>query len=357
MKKLFPTLAIACLAWASGHGQITIFADDVSPTDVEASLAFDLTPDPSLDPTGFGQVAWDFSALADDSVAVYKFVEPSGTPYASTFADANLASEQGDSYYYFKIDNNGLSALGLYGALVYDTYNVTTSIEVNPPQSILRFPAALNDGFTETVVRKAQVDKDATGDPNFPFDSVRFVSTVEREVSLDAYGSMTTPLGTFETIRSSEMETITDQIFVYSATTGIWSPLPAGSPYTNQSYSWWTNENNFGFPVVQVQYEPGDGVISASWVQDFVSGANERNLLQFSLYPNPAPHQLFVQLPEPFAGTLEVRNLHGLVMETQAIDGDWATVSTESFVNGSYVLVLRNEQGQLVGRKPFQVLR
>lgn len=354
MKKLFTLISLACFAISNLSAQITIISDDITPIGTEAFQTTDTLPDASIQPGGTGQQTWDFSALKSHGSLTFSFFESATTPYADLFPDANLAGVQGDNYFYFSQNQQELVALGTYGEFEYEDFLINTALYIDPPQSLLRFPTNLDDAYTETIVRSAQIEGSVI---DAPFDSVRIESTVNRSVVVDAYGELTSPLGTYNCLRTTEIEEIVDQVYVYSATTMIWTPLPAGNPYTNKVYNFWTNENDFVAPLVQLEEDEVLGIIQVNWLIGFASDAEERFDLEFGLYPNPAPNELFVDFPAQFEGNLEVMTMNGQMLHRQPVTSSKENISTDEFAPGTYLLVIRDERGGLAAAKQFQVVR
>lgn len=334
------------------NAQITITSADVK---AEGATAFQTavdSPDSSIDPGGTGQLNWDFSALTDDGSLEFVFTDPSTTPFFSDFPTSNLASVQGDNYFYFIQTDSELSATGTNGEFLYQGFAVKAEVYSDPPQTLIQFPATNGDSFSENITQTAQAEGSAIG---LPVDSARIVRQVNRTVTIDAYGSITTPLGTFECIRSTEHEVINDELF--TLTGGVWSSFQTFPESEQTLYNWWTKDGNFGFPVVQVQTDEAGTVTGANWVTDFVSDAEERFDLSFALYPNPASTELSVEFPELFSGSVEIVNMNGQVVWRQNVLNTKETFSISEVNPGPYALIVRDEKGGLEAAKRFEVVR
>ena len=353
MKQFFLFLSI--LVFSNLNAQITIMSTDISPLNAMASQSTDDSPDASIVPGGSGDQNWDFEALADNGALEFKFVEPSTTPYFDQYSSANLAAEQDGNYFYFTQDDEFLTALGTYGDFQYSVFTVTAAVHVDPPQTILQFPATFGDSYSETVVVSAEDAASVIGLDGL-FDSVRIERTIVRAIAIDAFGTLKTPLGTFESIRSTENESTTDVILGKQSGEN-WSVYQSQPTTESTVYNWWTKDGNFGFPMVRLQTDETGAVTSANWVTDFVSGAEETFDMQFGLYPNPATAGVVVEFPASFAGKLEVVDLNGRSIFQKSVLDPREVVSTQNFAPGSYVMVVRNEDGSLAAAKRFQVIR
>lgn len=358
MKKFFFSLAGFLFFTLSAQAQITINAADITPIGVTAWQSHDTLPDASIQPGGTGMQNWDFTALQDHDRDTLVFSEPSATPYTSAFPSANIAVKFDTAIYiYFEKTDQRLNLLGTYGTLAYDTVEVTTSIHYQPAQSAVRFPATYGDDYPETVRSFAQLSGDMIP-ISFPFqvDSVRLTTHIERQVKIDAYGQLVTPLGSFETLRSLETESRADSIYFKSGST--WFPYELGDPDTTIYYNWWTNQNGLGFPVVQLQTSPGSSSFEASWLSDYVTGTRDYpQWLSISVSPNPAFNLLTVELPGNFTGRAEVYDLNGQTRMTARLMNSIEKLDVQTLNAGTYILVLRDEKGKMAGFKKFEVIR
>lgn len=334
--------------------QITITADDIAPTGVIAQQTIDETPDPSILEGADGNLNWDFSLLAD-GVSTTFVLEPGETPYQASFPSANLASSvDGELYAFMNMDDQKIEIIGIEGELNYLGQLIQGKLEFTPGQSLIRFPATYGESYNETIIQTAQVPGTDVGFP--AFDSVRLVTTVVRGVEIDAYGTMTIPTGDLETIRSSETETTSNDVFVLS--NGNWSFLQGTPPETIINFNWWANENGFGFPVVQLQYNPGNGTREVKWLQQFITNTNERIRFDFDIYPNPASSYLNIHFPDAISGSVEIAAINGKTALKQVFENSqYETINTTILSSGSYYLVLKNEEGQIIGYEKLEITK
>jgi hypothetical protein len=352
MKNLLLFIAGFLLFTTSTQAQITINAEDINPLGLVGIQNHDTLPDATIVPGGTGLQSWDFSALKDNYSDTLSFASPATTPYGINFPNATMAVKLDTSIYiYIEKTNDRFQVLGSYGELYYDTIAVTTGIYFTPPQSIIRFPANLNDAYTENFRAVIQV---AGAEINVSFDSVRLVSFYEREVKIDAYGELKTPAGTFETLRSTETERKTDSIYIKSGP--IWFPLLGSDPFTIVYSNWWTNQNGLGFPVVQINYYPDDGHSEVSWLESFFTPAIEHiPSPEITIYPNPVSDFLTVQTVQNLAGTIEIYDMNGRRLASKLMQGPVEKMDIQALVSGSYLLIFKNERGKMTGFKRFSV--
>ncbi|MCF8244445.1 MAG: T9SS type A sorting domain-containing protein [Saprospiraceae bacterium] len=353
MKKLLQILMVLAILPTLSHAQITIQASEVNPLGVFAIQSRDTSVEAAISPGGTGMQTWDFSMLDNNSSDSLEFYNASETAYSSLFPGANLAATLDSiAVIYFEKNDNHLITFGTYGTFTLDPYTVTTALKYNPPQTIIKFPLEMNQSFAETVHSKVQV---LGSEVNFPFDSVRAVTTTQRSVLVDAYGQLTSPIGTFDVLRSTETEISVDTIEYLN--NGIWFPLQNTPPKTITFYNWWTNQFDLGFPVVQYKISPGIDT-SMIWLNEFVSSTHDsKSYLNVNLSPNPTSNFLNVELPDGFSGQMEVFDLNGRKLLSQAALSSFENLNVQALPVGSFVLLLKDKRGKIAGFERFEIIR
>jgi hypothetical protein len=107
-------------------------------------------------------------------------------------------------------------------------------------------------------------------------------------VTADAWGSVTTPAGTYSnTLRVKSVRDYTDSVWM----SGMFLYANA---YTETDYDWYTATSHT--PVFSIS-QTGDGS-SATYRTDAVGISDNVTLSQISIFPNPASHSIHVRLPE-----------------------------------------------------------
>lgn len=353
MRRFLITFSVAASLPILGNAQITITSEDVDPIGFVALQAQDTTLDASVNAGGSGSQTWDFSALKVQASDTLRVTAPSETPYSSFYPSANLAAKIDTAIYaYFEKNDDQLKLVGSYGKLAYGPFQLETGIFYNPTQSLIRFPMELNGAYSEVVKSVIQVPGSAVG---APYDSVRLVTITERDVLVDAFGQLTTPTGSYETIRSTETEISLDSVYIK---TGIWFPLSGTDPDTTVFYNWWSNQNGLGFPVVQLQFNPDNGTSEATWLKELVSGTTlPLPTVAFSVAPNPSNGRFQVALPEQFQGSVEVLDLQGRPVTTLLVSGGSQPLDLPGAQTGIFLLVLKNQQNRVVGFKKIEIVR
>ncbi|HFA48398.1 MAG TPA: T9SS type A sorting domain-containing protein [Bacteroidetes bacterium] len=354
MKKSFYFLAALLFSFSLANAQITITADDITPINVVAEQTVDENPAASILEGATGNQSWDFSELAEGAVTTFAFLAPGNSPFPNSFPEANLASKQDTSIYVFMVmDDDKIQIIGAEGLFETQGLEVEGKLDFVPGQSLIRFPATFGDAYDEQLQRIAQIEGATINIPSF--DSVRLVTSVQRSVKIDAYGQMTTPTGTFETLRSSETEISQNDLFALAA--GNWSLFQSFEPDTVITYNWWGNEDNKAFPIVQLEYTLADGSRKATWLKGFVTSVSDLPAIDFQLFPNPAQDYLVVNLPEPVNGQCDVYDLNGRILISKKLSGNELRLELKSIGPGHYYLVLKDGANSVRGLKKFEIMK
>lgn len=352
--KLTFIAVLACFA-ISNNAQISLTASDVAIIGQNMTQVNDTLPDASITAGAGGQnKTWDFSALHEHEVYGFSVVAPNATPYSAMFPTANVAAVENDSAYaYFEKDNNGLRMLGIYGSFPVEDNTISLAVRTTPASSILRFPTTFNDGYTESFKRIFQM---SGVDAGFPVDSFKVVSSVQRNVQYDAYGSLNTPAGTFQVMRVKETEVSVDTSYILFM--GAWTELP-GDQITDIAYNFWTKQNGVSFPVASIQADENGNTVSATYLKDFaVSPTQENNQdVAFEVFPNPCKEQLTLDMPDNFDGTVEVYDMTSREVISQNIAGHYAMIDTHALQQGHYIAVLKDNKNHIAGYRKFEVVK
>ena len=151
---------------------------------------------------------WNFSMLKADVKDTLTFTNPNWLPHGVDFPNSNLAfiTASDSSQTYLENKASGLFADGTYG----NTFGQgIMTLKFNPTEQFLKFTDTYNVSFQNKsgIVTELPFTQ-------FPgVDSVRVRHVAEKDVLTDAWGSITTPIGTFPSLRHREKIISTDSIF------------------------------------------------------------------------------------------------------------------------------------------------
>ncbi|MGD9493971.1 MAG: T9SS type A sorting domain-containing protein [Bacteroidales bacterium] len=298
MKKLF-ILAALFLSLQS-FAQITLVETDF-PIDGDSRVVSILNDLGSFDFVSTGaNYTWDFSQMVPQSQDTIAFISASNTSLPLTYIaafnnsftdpehDADVANKQDyenpvpnvtieDFYAFYKIQSDAFIQVG--AGLTINS--APLPVLFNPMDTIVMLPAAFGD--IDTCFSSFSADVPTLG--YYSEQRTRFNS-------IDGWGTLITPFGTFDALRISSYSEIHDSLY-YDAY-GMGFPMDR----TETEYKWYAK--NHPIPVLHVIIR--DGMSASSTVTYIDSLRNlslsEQQNINISMHPNPASDVVYFDVEE-----------------------------------------------------------
>ena len=244
---LLTLLVIICSFFVKA--QITITSADMPNVNdnIRVSVKNELA---EFDPTATGaNYYWDFSNLVPDSQRLVQFVSPISTPYfffaASSYGTQNYTPDQFP-----------FALLGSAPTNVYDFYKETSASFAMTGQGLtvngLTIPAfySSNDIIYKFPMNYGNVDSSSSGF-NLPLPSIGAYGKKQfRKNTVDGWGTLVTPYGSFNTLRVVSEIQASDSI--YLDTIGFGFSIPRQVRY---EYKWLTQGKKI--PLLQIDATQG----------------------------------------------------------------------------------------------------
>ncbi len=319
MKKityLIAALSVFVLPALKAHGQITVTQADMPAVNDKIVVDSDLTPSVTPGNKGVSQV-WNYTALKANKAITNEFISPSWSPYAGDFPAANITDTMdGVAGYTFILSTSG--AYSIEGVTQAAGYPAVAPF--NPLYTQIVFPANYLNHFSGIAF--AQTKPEAITYSGY--DSAKANLTIYYKDTIDAWGSMTTPAGTFNVLRVKHYEHDVDSIFLQdNSIFHVWSysSLASPPPFMVCSYTWYAN--NIHTPIASMITDTN--FINAKTVGWYsgVEGINELSDKSKTLvYPNPCSTQITFKYSTESAKYITVFDITGRqVVETT--HGKW----------------------------------
>ena len=344
MKPTIPGLFLGlCIAF-SAEAQITITNADMpsSGDTIRLSLSTQFTGlTPELTDSNY---TWDYSTLVSSSQTVDTFVSVLSTGlYAFYFTGASFAQ---------KSNTPPLTLMGITVDYQYDFYgkNASAYTQWGLGASVSGLPLGMVNTPKDTLYR-------------FPLDymnvgntSSTFAATVpgigyyggerNRIDTVDGWGTLTTPYGTFSVLRVKSVVNETDSIFLTSLGFGLSFPVPE-----RVEYKWLANGKKV--PLLQINTSGGiiNQVIYRDSLRSVVTGVKNVTAAEdfVTLFPNPATNMLNVGCnPRDEIRTLCIFNLAGLKLSERTLEKNNQTVQLDisTLASGIYFLKVSTVMGE-----------
>ncbi|MBC7778324.1 MAG: T9SS type A sorting domain-containing protein [Phycisphaerae bacterium] len=294
---------------------------------------------------------WNFSnwhILSGTTPTQYRYISPVGTPYFANYPSATMATKVEEDtviYVYFREESNKYSLLGAASIAFQQSYT--------DPDAQLKYPTNYNASYLEDF---AYTTDAGTG--------VNFYSKGSRTVKYDAYGTLITPLGTFQ--NAMRIKAVSSQIdsaefmgikIINHSFLTTYGWLAAGHPGTLASvyYSYTVTETYFpGIPTIIDQSPVTKSVnyVSSSSVGVFDLVQAIDGISALTLGPNPAMDQLTLRFESNIAMPslqLRITDASGRLLQTQALDASIGEnvmpLAVGHIPSGNYFLTLTDGRG------------
>ena len=358
MKKLLLTTSAIVSFTLIASAQITVTTADVaSPTKI-IYQANDTMPSGSLSVGSFGtSQTWNMSMLNTHTTDTMTFISYAWAPN-SNFSTSNLVVKQGwqNNYVYMTNSASGLTAQGFSGTVDFGAGPMTLNQINSPSEILMNFPGAYLTAITNNYMSVTPAFYFGI-DPGIGFtvDSVRQHSEVRKSILVDAWGSLTTPLGTYNVLRSEETIIRYDTTDAYLF--GTWNDAVFTSADSTTGYTWWAN--GVGFPLVSIKLDSLSNIKQTQWLQALPAvGINEQATTTFvSVYPNPAQNQINFTVEATKVSAIQVLDITGRMIDYIVVSNDNVSINTSVFANGVYSYALVGKDNAILNRGKFTIAK
>ena len=247
--------------------------------------------------------------------------------------------------------NNG--ATGLFMEGIYADIGTGSKLEIHlsPSYQLLKFPDTYNTSFSTT----------STADFTFFFgqggiDSIRAKQILAQNIKTDGWGNLTTPLGTFPSLRHSGKTFTQDSIWVHTA--GQWFLYQV----TNDSiwhFEWWAN--NKGYALLAMDSTTADSVRNISWLKTVpvIGGVHENfSASGITIYPNPTANEINFEINNTEISAIEIFDMSGRIITAMpANKNNHIVYNAEALASGSYFYRTVDASGNTLNRGKFDKVK
>jgi len=334
--------------------QITVTDIHVVQSGRQVIQAQDTLPSTGMQPGSPGtNMTWDFSGLALHSEDTLNFVNPDWTPYEANHPTSNLAARAGAADFYLFLNNSptGLFIQGFSG----DVLGTGTAIHAPtaPNETLAEFPLNYSNSYTSVS------GNDVTIDGSFIsvlIDSVRLKTSKIKIVMVDAWGSLTTPMGTFDALRLNQ--TIQDIDSTWTLSFGMWS-LFDNSKSSTKNYAWWTNDAAAGFPLLEMEYDTVSGTPeSITYLKATPAiGIKEEAEIPVAVYPNPATTEIVFASDQLQNARIQLLDVCGRLISEETAGSFKRSFSVSHLNEGAYLYRIVSKEGKLRNAGKFYIIR
>jgi len=365
--KNITTILIALLFMVSAKAQITLSQADFGNTFFHAILANDTLVDTAtihIGNPGATSQTWNFSTLHNSNTETLQFMSPTATTYATNFPTATVAFTQSSNQGATNFINATAAGIFIVGQGLDHGYLTNTTpdeaVVLMPQQTFMAFPATYNSTFSGTSVATIVIDTSFTYSI-FNVDTLHNVHYANYTSSIDAWGSVTTPFGTFPCLRQKYVEHTLDSIYAHTTTLG-WIAAPFTTIDSSITYRWFANAQ--GFPVCEINMDKD--TINHSWFASksswiFSSNTGIKDLVksnsQISLFPNPATNDVNVLNASGDAIVVAIYDAMGKKITEINSNEVKTTINTSAYAAGLYSYRVVDAKNVAISTGKFSIQR
>ena len=164
---------------------------------------------------------------------------------------------------------------------------------------------------------------------------------------MDAWGNLTTPYGTFPSIRQHIKDsTITDikgYLFGFPIFTQTETEI-------THNYSFYSDAQNARYVLLQYNFDPETELLSGVQWQTSAPVLNTPNVAvnEYTVYPNPAHNEVNIKFPTATSGDLVVVDVLGKVVHQKTIqNSDFSQVDVSKWNPGVYFFQFTTENNRI----------
>ena len=213
------------------------------------------------------------------------------------------------------------------------------------------------------------LDPDGPG-PIELIDSIKISRGATLSSNIDAWGDVTTPFGTFASLRQMVTEETIDTTWTASSGTGIWEIIDATTASlfgfdqidydTTRTARWWTDNASTKFPIVEIDYNENGTANDVVWQKSTLEVAIAEESLSLSAvssFPNPAKTVVTIQTDLRNNNSINVFDVTGKLIVEKSFNTNRVTLSTSDLDNGVYFYNVLDVNGNVLHSNKFVVAK
>ncbi len=284
---------------------------------------------------GTGQQTWDFSGMTADSEDTLIFIALADAPFAGAFSDAEMVVEILPDSMFMYIDNEPsyLHILGMAASGYNDVHSY-------PYQNILPYPVTYGDEFYSeytSIVKFSNVT-----------DSMMYKQYANDTINVNAYGDITLPSGTYNSLRFYHNVYRVDSVFMKTGTDWI---LQGTQEYPQDYYEWWTNDPTVKMKVAELQTNEQGLVTGGNFMKSvFVHNTSVKNideLIPNIIISNIGNGKIYIKnIPYGYK-RLCIFDISGKEIYSESINSRNDEIRVRNINPGIYILTFFSEKGKI----------
>ena len=357
MIKKILTIALAVFT-INTYAQITVTDNDVLSIGDVMYLAETNSVNSSINLGGVGaNQNWDFSSLQVMNVETSQCINPNGTPHHLYYPNANLCIEENGDFLYFNKNSTKVEFLG-EGDSVFQQPVVVLPLPLTYGSTYTDGPIMMLDSVIGGPVVNLMLASQGitaamiSGGTAHTADTINIKVDFLTDFDVDAWGTMTIPMGSFDCLRLKMKRTSNSQILVFCSDTitgsgSGWYPLQVPDIEQEITYQWWSNNVNTKFALAELQVDSiGNINGNVRFLHNSASTTEDIELALMKIYPIPTAYKVNIEANSTNLTTYKMYDILGnLVLEKTFTKNTQLDLS--QMAKGSYLLNITTERGSV----------
>ncbi|MBW6482039.1 MAG: T9SS type A sorting domain-containing protein [Vicingaceae bacterium] len=344
-KKLLSLASLLSVGAIALHAQITLNSTHIVNVGMSVEQAVDTIPGAITIGSSGANQTWNYTSMNQDYIDTLTFSNPASFPGAASFPTANMGltvSNQPDVWQFLNKSSAGLFVVG------QTIIQQAQQIEMDFAATIITFPSTMGTTFSGSW--SGQIAQVFIGQGGI--DSARITRGATTSSIIDAWGNLTTPLGTFASLRQNVNETTVDTTWILQS--GTWSIIdpftaaligvePIAFDTTNTA-RWWTDNAASKFPLLEIDYDNSGTVNRVSWQKSSPTvGISElKATSDFNVYPNPAKDVVTFATNIANNSEISIMDITGKTIKTITFNTSKQAIDVSRFNAGIYFYTIRD---------------
>ena len=323
------------------YSQITLVSSDLAQVGDTVTRYVDTLA--TITPGAAGaNVTWTLTNATARVTETTKVIAPSATPHAASFTNSNIAmTNDNQNYLYFNKSSADFIATGLAGNLLNNGNTIVAPL--NPTLTANVFPSTYGTTFQDNYGMDV-----TTSGSSFGVNSVRFKRAGVLSDTIDGWGNLVTPVGSYQALRIKHTDRTIDTTWIKLLPISPWSVYSTKNT-TTISYSWMAK--NAKLAIAELAYDTLGNPKRFTWSSlTLTTGISENTLNNtIQLFPNPASSYFDFKLSDESTslnGFIQIENSIGQTVYKEAISSQTGRIFLDKIQHGVYLVRIMTEDGR-----------
>ncbi len=327
-KVLFFNLFFA-FSMAGAVAQIVVQRSDLPVIGHQTVNGYDETTIFEIGNAGPNQT-WDFSNAVATSHDTSVYILPQQAPNWQLYPGANMAaystSAEGGAYGFYEDNGNDIGIRGFDIQMsVMPGFDYVMHMFYQQPQWMF-LPYHYGDNHSYSITEIGYAGTYISGTLS---DSTKSVSHVNGTLTVDAWGTMITPIGSYPVLRLKETQNFVDSLYTWVDNSWVFQST---SPGANESYSWMSNQHGF---IGELYVTDARASGFSFFVSQTVVNTNNISLPEhlITVSPNPATDFIIINAP----GKIEKVAVYNMDGQLQITSTNQKSINVTNLKAGIYI--------------------